>query len=96
MSKTKIVIALVAIAALALVIVGLASAQIAASQTYAGATPNTSTPNGGVLGWIGNCFGLRNSQPNGNQNVAPQVPPITGSVPAPNQNGYGYGPCWAR
>jgi hypothetical protein len=24
------------------------------------------------------------------------VPPITGSVPAPNQNGYGYGPCWAR
>jgi hypothetical protein len=48
------------------------------------------------LGWIGNCFGLRTSQPNGNQNVAPQVPPNTGSVPAPNQNGYGYGPCWAR
>jgi hypothetical protein len=24
------------------------------------------------------------------------VPPNTGSVPAPNQNGYGYGPCWAR
>jgi hypothetical protein len=100
MSKTKIVIALAAIAALTLVIVGLASAQIEANQTYAGATLNTSAPNGGVLGWIGNCFGLRNSQPNGNQYVAPQVPPTTGSVPAPNQGSYGYGnaygPCWAR
>ncbi len=98
MSKTKIVIALAAMAALTLVIVGLASAQIAPSPTYAGATPNTAAPNGGFLGWIGNCFGLRNSQPYANQNIAPQDPPTTGSVPTPNQNGYGYGygSCWAR
>src|SRR5665648_1139871 len=100
MSKTKIVIVLVAIAALTLVIVGLASAQIAASQTYAGATPSATASSGGFFGWMGRCFGFGNSQPNGNQNIAPQVPPTTGSVPAPNQNGYGigngYGPCWAR
>jgi hypothetical protein len=100
MSKTKIVIALAAIAALTLVIVGLASAQIAPSPTYAAANPSTAAPNDGFLGWMGNCFGLRNSQPYANQNIAPQVPPTTGSVPAPNQNGYGYGcgygPCWAR
>jgi hypothetical protein len=100
MSKTKIVIALVAITALTLVIVGLASAQIAPNPTYAGANPSTAVPNDGFLGWMENCFGLRNSQPYANQNIAPQVPPITGSVPAPNQNGYGYGcgygPCWAR
>ena len=87
MSKTKIVIALVAIAALTLVIVGLASAQIAASQAYAGATPGTSAPNGGFLGWIGNCFGLRNNQPNANQNIAPQNPSTTSSGPESNQNG---------
>src|SRR5665648_562804 len=97
MSKTKIVIVLVAIAALTLVIVGLASAQIAASQTYAGATPSATASSGGFFGWMGRCFGFGNSQPNGNQNVAPQIPPTTSSVPAPNQgsNGYGYGyrPC---
>jgi len=100
MSKTKIVITLAAIAALTLVIVGLASAQIVASQIYAGAKPSTAAPNGGFMGWIGNCFGLRNSQPNGNQYILPQVPPTADSVPAPNQGGYGsgysYGPCRAR
>ena len=45
MSKTKIVIALVAITAIALVAIGLASAQIAANQTYTGTTTNTSAPN---------------------------------------------------
>ena len=100
MSKTKIIIALVAIAALTLVIVGLASAQIAASQTYAGATPNSVASSGGFFGWMGRCFGFGNSQPNGNQNIAPQVPSTTDSVPAPNQgidgNGYGNGPCRSR
>jgi hypothetical protein len=90
MSKTKIVLALVAVAALALIVVGLASAQSAANQTYAGSTASTRSPNGGFLGWIGNCLGFRNSQSNGNQNVAPQVPPTTGLVPAPNQGNYGY------
>jgi hypothetical protein len=91
MSKTKIVIALVAIAALTLVLVGLASAQIAPSQS----------PNNGVLGWIGNCFGYGANQAYDGQYVAPQAP-TDGSVPvpAPNQGsygyGYGYGPCWAR
>lgn len=97
MSKTKIAIALVAIAALTLVLVGLASAQIAANQPITGATTGTAAPNGGFLGWIGNCFGLRNSQPSAGQYVAPQAP-ADGSVPtaAPYQGGYGYGPCWAR
>src|SRR5665647_3769055 len=97
MTKTKIAIALAAIAALTLVIVGLASAQIAASQTYAGTTPSTTAPNGGFMGWIENCFGIRNSQPNGNQNIAPQVPPASSLVPTPNQGintyGNGYGRC---
>jgi hypothetical protein len=98
MSKTKIVIALAAIAALALVIVGLASAQIAPNPTYLGTNPNTAAPNGGFFGWMGRCFGFGNSQSYGNQNIAPQVPPSAGSVPAPNQGSYdyGYGPCWAR
>ncbi len=96
MSKTKIVIALAAIAALTLVVVGLASAQIAPSPTYAGANLSTAAPNDGFLGWMGNCFGLGNSQQYCNQNIDPQVPSSTGSVPAPNQNGCGYGPCWAR
>jgi len=61
MSKTKIVIALVAIAALTLVIVGLASAQIAESQTYAGTTPSSAASGGGFFGWMGRCFGFRNS-----------------------------------
>ncbi len=63
MSKTKILIALVAITALTLVAIGLASAQIAANQTYTGTTPNTAAPNSGFLGWIGRCFGFRGNQP---------------------------------
>ena len=95
MQKTKIIIAIVAIAALTLTIIGLASAQIAANQSYSGTNPNIG-PNG-FWGWMGNCFGLRNSQPYANQNIAPQGP-IDPSVPAPYQDGYGYGygPCWAR
>ncbi len=101
MSKTKIVIALVAVAALTLVLVGLASAQIAANQTYIGtsADPSTPTPNNGFWGWIGNCFGYGANQAYGNGYAAPQAP-TDGSTPAPNQSGYGYGygygPCWAR
>ena len=97
MSKTKIIIGLVAIAALTLVIVGLASAQIAVNQTPAGATPNTVAPNnGGFFGWIGNCFGDGANQGYGSQYVAPQAP-TDGSTPAPAPYqggvGYGYGPC---
>jgi hypothetical protein len=98
MQKTKIFIALVVIAALTLTVVGLASAQAAAYQTYAGTNPNTA-PNSGFWGWMGNCFGFRNSQPNANQYVAPQAP-TNNSVPAPYTGsygyGYGFGPCWAR
>jgi hypothetical protein len=97
MSKTKIVITLVAIAALTLVIVGLASAQVAASQTYAGSTPNSIASSGGFFGWMGRCLGFGNSQPYGKQNIAPQAQPTTGTIPTPNQGvygyGYGYGPC---
>lgn len=99
MQKTKIIIALVAIAALTLTIIGLASTQIAASQTYTTTSPNTAPSNNGFWGWMGNCFGFRNSQPYANQYVAPQAP-TSSSVPAPYQGGYGYGygygPCWAR
>ncbi len=90
MSKTKIVIGLVAVVALALVIVGLASAQIAVNQTPVGVTPNTAAPNGGFFGWIGRCFGYGTNQGYGNQYVAPQVP-TDGSTPAPYQGAYGYG-----
>ncbi len=99
MSKTKIVIGLVAVVALTLVIVGLASAQIAASQTPVGGTPNTAAPNnGGFFGWIGRCFGYGTNQGYVNQYVAPQAP-LDGSTPAPTPYqggygyGYGYGPC---
>jgi hypothetical protein len=101
MNPTKIAIALVALAALTLVVVGLASAQIAADQTYTGSTPSIAAPNGGFLGWLGSCFGLRNNQPNyGNPYIAPQLP-TNSSVPAPYQSNqgnieYGYGSCWAR
>ena len=107
MSKTKIVIALVAIAALTLLVVGLASAQIAANQPYIGTTSSTTVSNGGFLGWLGSCFGLRNSQPyNSDPYIAPQLP-TNSSVPThyqPNQPyqggyygyGYGYGPCVGR
>ena len=104
MSKTKIVIGLVAIAVLTLAIVGLAAAQIAQNQPLANTStdPNTAAPNPGFGGWIGNCFGFRASQPYANQYVAP--PATTNSpVPAPYQGGYygngysyGYGPCMGR
>jgi hypothetical protein len=105
MSKTKIVIALVALAALALVAVGLVSAQ-AINQTVPSTAPNTAA-NGGFLGWIGQCFGFRTNQQyyGSTPYIAPQVPPINSSAPAPyapyqGNNGYGYGygygPCMGR
>ncbi len=100
MSKTKILVALVAIAALTLVAFGVASAQIAANQPYTTTNPNQA-PNNGFLGWIGNCFGYGANQAYSNGYVAPQVP-TDGSAPAPAPYqggygyGYGYGPCWAR
>ncbi len=97
MNKTKMIIALVAVAALTLTIVGLASAQLATTQSYNGVNPNIAS-NNGFWGWIGNCFGFRNSQPYANQYVAP--PAGTNSqVPIPSQgngNYFGFGPCWAR
>ena len=100
MQKTKIVIALVAISALTLAIVGLAAAQLAPTQPYPNATtdPYTADPNPGFWGWIGNCFGFRNSQPYTDQYVVPPAA-TDSSVPAPYQpyqdgyygNGYGYG-----
>ena len=93
MQKTKAIIALVVVAALTLTIVGLASAQIAASQTNSDTSPNNV-----FWGWIGNCFGLRNSQPYANQNAAPSAG-INSQVPPPSQgngNYYGFGPCGAR
>jgi hypothetical protein len=98
MQNLRIVIASVVIVALTLTVVGLASAQGAANQTYAGTNPNTAL-NNSFWGWMGNCFGFRNSQPNANQYVAPQAP-TNSSVPAPYignyEYGYGFGPCWAR
>jgi hypothetical protein len=97
MSKTKIVIGLVAIAALTLVIVGLASAQITANQTPVGATPNTAAPNNGGFFWLDwQLFGYGANQGYGNQNVVPQAPSDGSTpVPAPYQGGFGYGyvPC---
>jgi hypothetical protein len=93
MSKTKIIIALVAVAILTLTIVELASAQISPSQTNPGTNPNN-----GFWGWIGNCFGLRNNQPSTNQYVAPPAS-TNNPIPAPNQgngNNYGFGSCWTR
>ena len=94
MSKTKIVIALVAITAIALVAVGLASAQIAANQTYAGTTTNTSEPNSGFLGWIGRCFDFRGNQAYySSPYVAPQVPTTSSTIVpyAPYQPSQPYG-----
>jgi hypothetical protein len=103
MSKTKIVIALVAVAAIALVVIGLASAQISTYQnTTNPTTAPTGAPNPGFLGWIGRCFGFGANQPSVNPYYAPVQPaPTNTSVPAPAapyQGGYGngYGPCWAR
>jgi len=93
MQKTKIIIGLVAVEILMLTIVGLASAQITSSQTYPGTNSNN-----GFLGWMSNCFGLRNNQPSANQYVAP---PASTNIPVPtpsqgNGNYYRFGPCWAR
>jgi len=97
MSKTKIVIALVAIATLTLVIIGLASAQ----TVTPGATPSTTAPNSGFLGWIGSCFDFRGNQPYiGNPYSSSQAttnsPTTTPPAPYQGNTGYGYGPCWAR
>jgi hypothetical protein len=93
MQKVKIIIALVAVALLTFTIVGLASAKISADQTNAGTNSNN-----GFWGWMGNCFGLRNTKPSANQYVAP--PTSTNSpIPSTNQdngNNYGFGTCWAR
>jgi hypothetical protein len=92
MSKTKIIIALVAVAVLTLTIVGLATAQITANQPY-----TATGSNNGFWGWMGRCFGFANDQPNANPYVVP--PTANSPVPTPNQgngNYYGFGPCWAR
>jgi hypothetical protein len=97
MNKTKVIIALVAVAALTLTALGLASAQIATKQPHNGVNPNGPS-NNGFWGWIGNCFGFRNSQPYANQYVSP--PAGTNSqIPTPSQgngNYYGFGSYWAR
>jgi len=93
MQKTKIIIALAALTALTLIAVGLASAQTATNQP-------TTNPDNGFLGWIGNCFGYRQNQPYTGQYDAPKAPTDDTVPQAPYQgnydNGYGYGPCWAR
>ncbi len=106
MTKTKIIIALVALGAIAIIAIGLASAQLAANQTYTNTATGTTTPyNGGFFGWLGSCFGFAPHQTYyaPNPYVAPQAPTTTNTtVPAPytpytpyapnNQGGYyGYG-----
>jgi len=99
MTKTKIIIALVAVTAVALVAVGLASAQIA-TQTpnpTAGAAPNS------FWGYMGRCFQFGINQP-ANQvtgtPITPTTPQQAYSTTAPIPTGpsdYGLrGGCMAR
>ena len=95
--KTKIIVALIAVSALALSLVGLAVAQAVQYQNNATAPQDGSAPNSGFWGWIGSCFGWRDTQTNYyGEPVGPQNP--SSDQAASNQGGYyyGYGPCWAR
>ena len=90
--NTKIIIAIAAVAALALAAVGLAAAQIVQNQTISG--EDSAVPAQGFWGWIGNCFGWRNTQVSSyGEPTGPQVP--SQGAPYQNSYGYGYGPCWA-
>ncbi len=100
MSKTKIVIALVAVAAIAAIVVGLASAQVGAVQNQTG---NPNVANNGLWGWMQGCYRFFTGQTGASPQQIPLGPgaAVNGSVPIPVPSqgsyvGYARGPCWAR
>ncbi len=99
--NTKLIVALVIVGVLAVAVVGLVSAQLATpTASPNGAAPNA-TPADGFFGWVGRCFGFRNSQYYGTGAPAVQAPLAANiTVTDPNtgqttnyQGYYGYGGC---